>query len=216
MELEITPEDVLIFTHNQPFAKKVTMDKIYVVSMLNNIRNGLDENSFSANENKEFARLIRAYKEIWVAGADLTHIQHEFFPNCIMCSDKSSGLWGLRCGLTIPVCHKHSCEWAAIREQHTKLIEGNWFDNEVNAEISRDTAKTLLKRNGIVILGVNDGGTINKKTYYKPNIIKSYDGIEDVDCVPKKEIYSNYNCVHEQFIQCALNELNRPYFRKWN
>ncbi len=212
MELEITPEDILIFTHNQPFIKKYgELTIIHAETMLKNIKNGADENNFTIEENKELVRLIKAYKEIWGSIANLSNIQREFFPNCVVCSKGSSGLWGLGNGLTISMCYEHSCEWTIIRKQHTKFIEGDWYNSKVNAEISRDIVKTLLERNGVVIPGVVNASTTDIKNDSGPNITKSAENV-----VIEEKKYSNYNYVHEQFIQCALEELNRSYFRKWN
>jgi hypothetical protein len=207
MELEVTAEDILIITHNQPFVKKYSELTItHVASLLQSIKNGMDESDFIVETNKELLKLIKAYKDIWISQDP----QRAYFPNCVVCGALADDLRGHKCGLTVSLCREHGKEWEIIvRGKCGDAGERNWQFSEENIKVSRDVVKTLLKNNKVVIPGIKDENTVVVAAPIEPVIIPAIRNENEI----VKEI--NYMNIHEHFVMCALEELNRPYFRKW-
>jgi hypothetical protein len=203
MELEVTPEDLLIVTHNQPFVEKYgEIEFDHAQSMLDNIK--LNNEKFLTLEiNKEFLKLIEAYKKIWKTGL-AGSIQDLYFPNCIICGQKSIDLFGAQFGITISLCDEHRRDWK-------DALKGHLFgstNGEKDAEVSRDIARSILKKNNVKIAGLEP---LKKET--NEEIKREIAPVEK----KKRDIVSEmrYMNIKEHFVMCALDELNRPYFRKW-
>jgi hypothetical protein len=199
--MNILKEDILIITRNQQIRSLFLSGKDLILASDSAItcsknpeeckkKGGASENHFKLVE------FLHDYSRIWL-GSGLDSIRLNHFQKCTVCGEPfvtdttgKSVFFGHRDGLTIVGCKKHIDELVKIS---TKFFGTAW-----TAEISRTQINSFIQ-------------TFDSETKEKHSSSVKTTSASVVPSVP-----FNIQEIKNREIKYVLEELNRPFFRKWS